>query len=275
MDQVLAKVSRKIGKLISDEKLFEDINFNLGLYIDYDPDHNLDEECWFCIEEFSQQDYCLDWLTEEFDSKVFDTLNKSDFVKIKYLVSVQQNANVFCFQKITPALFLNRKIISLGDIAKLEENKLTLVVHSEPDAIYFKDKDVLIFKKLPVISSVFKGVDSLYKEATDADVNAFLANSFISVNNDFNKEKVSKPNRKRIAMAMDTLGRFDDEKRTQIIHYINTYCSDTLVFDEKTKSFEISNDDQLKNLLYGIEQRFYTTEVDKEKRLANSIVKLG
>ncbi|UDW83461.1 ATP F0F1 synthase synthase [Pasteurella canis] len=273
MDQVLAKASRKLGKLISDQRLFDDIKFNSSLYIDYNSDHNLDEECWFCIKEFSTKDYCLDWLKEDFDSKNLDTLNKSDFVKIKYLVSVQQSENVFCFQKITPALFLKKKMLCLNETAELQENESMLVIHSEPDAIYFKNTDIFVFKRLPVISSIFKGIDSLYKEATNSEVETFLSNPLIDLTQEFNKEKVSKPNRKRIAMAMDTLGGFDNEKIEQIIQYIKTYCSNKLIFDEETKSFTISSDDQLKILLYGIEQRFYTTEVDKEKRLANSIVR--
>lgn len=36
-----------------------------------------------------------------------------------------------------------------------------------------------------------------------------------------------------------------------------------------------SNDEELKFLLYGIEQRFYTTILGDEKRLANSIQTLG
>jgi hypothetical protein len=43
------------------------------------------------------------------------------------------------------------------------------------------------------------------------------------------------------------------------------------VFDENDESFSISNEEDLKKLLYGIEQRYYTTKVGNEKRLANSI----
>ena len=31
---------------------------------------------------------------------------------------------------------------------------------------------------------------------------------------------------------------------------------------------------ELKELIYGIEQRYYTTEIGNEKRLANSVIKL-
>jgi hypothetical protein len=41
------------------------------------------------------------------------------------------------------------------------------------------------------------------------------------------------------------------------------------------KHFLSSSDDELKFLLYGIEQRFYTTMFGQEKRLANSIQTIG
>ena len=54
--------------------------------------------------------------------------------------------------------------------------------------------------------------------------------------------------------------------------YIESYCEAKLKFDGKTNKFNISTDDELKMLLYGIEQRYYTTPFGHEKRLANSVV---
>ncbi|MDU1029654.1 MAG: hypothetical protein E7A50_09265, partial [Clostridiales bacterium] len=53
--------------------------------------------------------------------------------------------------------------------------------------------------------------------------------------------------------------------------YINDYCQEKVSFDAETETFSINSDDELKYLLYGIEQRFYTTPFGKEKRLANSV----
>lgn len=40
-------------------------------------------------------------------------------------------------------------------------------------------------------------------------------------------------------------------------------------------SFKISNEKELKLLLYGIEQRFYTTPDGRERRIANSVIVMG
>ena len=39
-------------------------------------------------------------------------------------------------------------------------------------------------------------------------------------------------------------------------------------------TFDIGSEKELKELIYGIEQRYYTTEIGNEKRLANSVIKL-
>jgi hypothetical protein len=56
-----------------------------------------------------------------------------------------------------------------------------------------------------------------------------------------------------------------------LLDYIEDYCKQKLNFDQPNQKFEISTDDELKLLLYGIEQRFYTTPFGQEKRLANSV----
>lgn len=59
-----------------------------------------------------------------------------------------------------------------------------------------------------------------------------------------------------------------------MLSYIESYCEDKLTYDKENKKFEVATDDDLKLLLYGIEQRFYTTPIGQEKRLANSVMRL-
>lgn len=274
MDQILAKVKglRKnpYFKLVSDRSLFDVIAVNLDTCIPYNPDHNLDEDAWFKIEEFGQKDFCIELLKKDFDSKDYDNLVKNNFSKIAYLFSVQ--GDDFYFQKITPSLFVKRKTLIFGEVAELEQSQTRLVINSLPDAVYFKAADTLIFRNLTTISSIFTGIDELYKEATNEEVEQFLAEPFIELTDDYNLDKVSKPNRKRIGLAMATLEAMSDDDKTNILDYIDGYCGEQrLTFDRENQKFEISNDDELKILLYGIEQRFYTTPFSHEKRIANSV----
>ncbi|RKZ12758.1 ATP F0F1 synthase synthase [bacterium] len=273
MDQILARVKRRRKqqhfKLISDEALFDAVAIDLNSCVAYNPDHNLDEDSWFKINQFSQQAFCIDLLNKDFDSKDYDELTKDQFPKIAYVFSVQ--GDDFYFQKITPSLFIKRKTLIFGETAELEDSKNRLVVNARPDAVYFKASDTLIFRNLATVSSIFKGIDELYKEATSAEVEQFLDESFIELSNDYNVNGVLKPNRKRIGLAMTTLQAMSADDRANLLGYIDDYCQQKLNLDQPNQKFEISTDDELKLLLYGIEQRFYTTPFGQEKRLANSV----
>lgn len=259
-------------KLISDHTLFDEVKTNITHCIEYNPDHNLDEDAWFKIEKFSKQEFCIELIKSAFDSKNFDDLDKSQFAKIGYLFSVQ--AGNFYFQKVTPSLFLKRKMIGFGEAIEVEEGENRIIVNSLPDAVYFKGYDTLIFKNLASISSIFKGIDELYKEATNDQVQKFLDEEFLNLTGDLNLEKVSKPNRKRIALALDTLNQMNANQKDLMLSYVHSYCDKKLTFDGINKKFEIKSDEELKLLLYGIEQRFYTTALSNQKRLANSVIDL-
>lgn len=273
MDSVLTKVKgrgkKNVFKLLSDETLFEELLVTDDACVEYAPDHNLDEDSWFKIDNFSQQPYCLDILKVDFDSKDYDDLPKAKFKDIAQLYAIQ--GNNFYFQKITPSLFVTKKMIAFGEAAELESTEKRLVVNQVADAVYYKAQDKLVFKSLATISSIFKGIDELYKEATKEEVEKFLEEDFIELSDGYDTSKVSKPNRKRIALAMDTLAALPVEEREQMYSYIHSYCEQKLTFDKENSKFEINSDDELKYLLYGIEQRFYTTPLGHEKRLANSV----
>ena len=153
------------------------------------------------------------------------------------------------------------------------ENEPIIVINNFADAIYKKDEDNLYFKKLTSVTSIFKGIEELYKEATQEETESFLENDFIKLDDNYSADKVKTANRKRIAMAMETLNRFSTEEKHSIFVYIKDYCED-LNFDENDSNFTITNEDDLKKLLYGIEQRYYTTPLGNERRLANSIITL-
>jgi len=207
MKQLIAKVKGrskiKYYKLLSDKTIYEcDIsNFQL---VTYEPDHNLDEDSWFKLEKFSEKSYCIDFLKKEFISAEYNEISAGMFLKIAYLCAVQ-DGNYF-IQKITPSLFATRKILSFGENVKLEEDPRRLFINKDPDAVYIKNQDTLMFKNLATISSIFKGIDELYKEATKEEVSEFLDKSFVELDNGYGVDSVSKPNRKRVALANEYIG---------------------------------------------------------------------
>lgn len=273
MDQVFAKVKRLVKKpffkILSNYTLYENTKIALSGCVPYSAGHNLDEDSWFKVEKFSQQPYCMDFLKKDFDSKDYDELKKEQFLDIAYLLSIQDLD--FYFQKVTPSLFIKKKVLGFGEAAKIEESNNRMIINEQPDAIYFKAADTLVFRNLAAISGIFKGIDDLYREATQKETESFLQIQFISLKDDYDASKVSKPNRKRIALALDSLAKMSGQDKVNILAYIGDYSNTKLKFDKATQKFEISNDDELKLLLYGVEQRFYTTLFGQERRLANSV----
>ncbi|MBK9396913.1 MAG: hypothetical protein IPN55_06635 [Saprospiraceae bacterium] len=80
--------------------------------------------------------------------------------------------------------------------------------------------------------------------------------------------KVSIPNRKKIALIKDTLTRFTDVERQAIYDYTKDYGQVTF----EDGKFKIETDEDLKYVLWGIEQRYYTTPIGGERRVANSVI---
>lgn len=237
----------------------------------YDSDYKLEDDEWFHIPNFSNKEYCLDMLKRPFISSEYNQMGKVDINKFLFLCSYQ--SGVYFFQKVTPSLIINKKWFRLSNEPAMEEQSPIIVINEIPDAIYIKSKDTLYFKKISSITSIFKGIIELYKEATQLETEEFLSYKFIKLENDYTASKVKTANRKRIALAMNTIKDFTEEQRSSIFSYIKSYCAD-LSFDKENSKFKINNEEDLKQLLWGIEQRYYTTPIGNEKRVANSVSKI-
>ena len=277
MNQLLAKIKNRKQNINDGFKKIID-NKNCYFFperiqaIEYNPNTLLEEGQWYSIAEFSQQDYCIDLLKQEnFDSVDFSTLERNEFSKIDYLCSYQDD-NFFYFQKVRPSqlLFKKRLLFRFGQDFKYDEDNASIVINSYPDAIYQKDNDTLYFQKLETISTIFKGIDVLYKEATDEETTEFLNSSFITANNNLEVSKIGKASRKKIAMAMTILNNFTDTEKQEIIEY--TKLNSGLVHEND--SFVINDEEDIKKLVWGITERYYETPISREKRVANSIINL-
>ena len=91
----------------------------------------------------------------------------------------------------------------------------------------------------------------------------------VNLGADFGTDKVKIPNRRKIKEALIRYNSFSDEKKQLLPTYVSKYCP--TLFDEETQKFNINSEKELTELLNGMNQRYYTTEIDEEKRLANSV----
>lgn len=270
MNHLLVKTKGKKGgffKLISNEEIFI-LPDDLDNPIEYNSDYKLEDDEWFAIKAFSEKEYCINFLKKIFISTDYNQLSVDAYDKIDFLCAYQ--TGIYYFQKLSSSQIIRKKYFSFSQSPTLIKNEPIIVIDSFPDAIYVQKEDILYFKKLTSITAIFIGIDELYKEATQEETESFLASDFIVLDSEYSVDKVKNANRKRIAMAIETLQKFTKAEKKDIFVYIKEYCED-LDFDEDNENFTISGEEELKKLLFGIEQRYYTTRHGSEKRLANSV----
>lgn len=276
MSQVYVKIRQrgkenKYRKLLStDKEIYLGRAELIQDSVPYSDKTLLGEGEWYYIPEFSKTDFSIDIVQERFDPVDFYKFAAGDFNRIAY-VFVEERDELY-FQNITKSkLIRHKRIVHMGEEFKYDEGGMSITLNEWPDAIYTREEDRLYFRKLTSVTKIFTGIDQLYREATEDETKKFLERNFITLKSDFSSERVKTANRKRIALAEDTLSGLEETEQEKIFSYIGEYCPALKCADG---SFEVENETDLKMLLFGIEQRFYTTPVGKEKRIANSVVAL-
>ena len=263
------KEKNKYRKMVStDEAIYNDVSDIIHTSSPYTAGATLEEGEWFYIDDAVNQPYASTVLKHSYESVDFDSLDSKDFKKIDYLFAYS-GKNIF-FQNVSKSRLVTKKsIVSFGEKYEYKSNQQEIVINDLPDAIYVDSENRLYFRRLESITSIFKGIDQLYREATDEEVEAFLKNDFILLQDNYSTSNVKTANRKRIALAKKTLDALSKPDRKRIFSYIGEYCPS---LKTEKDAFKVGTEDEMKMLLFGIEQRFYTTPVGGEKRLANSVV---
>lgn len=271
MNYLLAKVNdrkEKYRKIISADTIFYNLPTDLSSHHEYTPAYKLEDDEWYSINDFSKKDFCIELIKNEFDSTPYKLLTKADPCNVTYLCAFQDDA-IYYFQRVFKYSVLERKrAIILGDEITVKETPKQIVLSDIADAIYVKSDDTLYFRKLETIAPIFTGIETLYREATKDEVTDFLGQSFIHTDGEYGVEKVGKANRQRLAIATESFNKLKPKQKAVIFKYTNEYYPQ-LNFDGKT--FTVSNEDDMKYFLYGLEQRYYTTPATNEKRVANSV----
>lgn len=273
MNFLLARVknrsrSQTYRKILSEQAIYS-LPDNLGDAITYSPKTLIDDGSWYKIENFSSTSFCIDLLKNQFVSVDYAMLENSEFELIDYLCSYQDD--IYYFQNISKMHLKRKSLIHIGDACEYIEKGKILSINSRADAIYVKASDTLFFMSLSKITGIFKNIGELYREATDEETAAFLNSDFICLINNYSASSVKTANRKRIAMVLDSVSQYGSSEKKKVLKYIHKYCPNMNFTDN---SFSIGSEEELKQLLWGLEQRYYTTLVGKENRVANSIITL-
>ncbi len=275
MDYLIAKLKKEkenpYEKLWSGDTEIYEMPGDLGGAIQYEADRKLDDDEWFKIENFTNQEYCIDIIKSEFRTPLYPEINKARTSEIEFIFDYSNG--VYYFQRILKRNLLVQKRLTLGDNISLDNGERSIVINDLPDALFVVESNILYFKKLENITAIFNGIEIMYKEATKEETEDFVKNSFIELGQNYSVDKIKTMNRKRIAMAIETLKTFDNNQRKEVLEYTHKYYPH-LEYEVDKEIFTINNENEMKYLLWGIEQRYYTTPITKEKRVANSVSRI-
>lgn len=262
----------KYRKILStDENIFPEFDPNHIRPVPYNCNTLLDEDEVFFVADARSQPYAIDLMQDRVKTEDYNQLTRSEFSDLDFLFVVREDTDQIFFQKTPKSKRIKKQIVLVGDSFTYLNDSNEISIHDRPDAIYDFSSNILYFYKLETITSIFNTIDQLYKEASKEETEAFLQQSFLSLQNGFSADQVKTANRKRIAIASKLLANLTSTQRDKMITYIGDYCPNLLT---PNRTFSVESDSQLKLLLYGIEERFYTTAFSTEKRLANSVIRL-
>lgn len=276
MNYLIAKTKGRNSaryRILSQEANIYEVPFfdNVLAYMD---DYKLEDGQWFVVENFRQQTYCLDFLHSHFDATAYSPLPRDEYPNLIYICAVQ-DVQKYCFQKITSTKVFQKRMITfrLDGQPSILDSEYLIVLNPEPDAVYDAETDKFYFRNLSTITSIFTGIDELYREATDNEAQDFLNLDLLQVDPNYTLDKIKTANRRRIKAAMEKYKSFTQEQRLALPAYLREYCPE-LSFDENTGRFCISREKEATALLNALNQRYYTTAIDGERRLAHSVTVL-
>lgn len=255
--------------LATNNVIFETQDFTSSVV--YSPATNLDAGEWFYIDNFIGKEYRNDFIDKSspLNTTSLNQIPLDKYGKIKYLCC--EVGSLKYFQKFLPSQLVSKKWFSVSDAPILETDKKIISFSNIPDAVYNSESDILYFRDIARAKAIFKGIEELYREATQEEVRYFLEQDFIDLAEGYTIHDVKVPNRKRIALSMDRLADYSAENKEDIFNYIHDYCPNVNFENGK---FSISSEDDLKYVLFGIDERYYTTQLGKERRLANSVISM-
>lgn len=245
---------------------------NVVKCLEYNDEYKIQDDEWFVVNDFHTKTYCWNLLKNHFDPTAYSNLPRNSYPKMNYIYAEQDG--IFYFQKITNSRIFRKQLISLclDQEPTMMDRGYVVEINDMPEAFFDSSAKKLYFRRLSDITNIFVGIDELYREATDEEVDSLLAWRELQVDAEFDKTKVKTANRRKIKEAIQNYNAFSDEDKIIFHSYINIYCSSLI--DATTNKYKISSEAELTAFLNGVNQRYYTTEINKIKRLANSITNL-
>lgn len=197
----------------------------------------------------------------------YDQLEKIEWKHLDYLV--YNEGELLYFQRVVGRKYLKKKkVLDFYETTApiLHEREEGISIEPGCDFIFDKEDNKLYFKDFSSVSKVLKGFDSIYREATQAEIDNFL-NSDLIVTPTLDTTKVTPAKRKRIALAVDKLQDFDATQKSELVAYGKKYHGGVFNVDDQILVQDSKDVDTALQIIF---ENFYTSEVTSERREANS-----
>lgn len=270
MNRMVAKLKGRgirFRQVFNNEEVYNVPNFDESM--EYNDEIKLEENQWFRVDDFTEQEYCLDYLKENLRT-IYDSISNDEFKIIDYLFGTMNEEKVIWFLNVTPSRYIKNPLIRLlnNEPVLVGNDSKILELPLEPSAYFDVSSDKLYFKNLSLLTSIFKGIEVLYREATDTEVHEFINSPIVSLGAGYVSDMIKTPNRKRLKAAKEKYESFSQEQKAQLDNYLHDYCPELSKGDD---GYVVNCEAELTKLLNGINQRYYTTPIDHERRLANAV----
>ena len=270
-NRVIAKIKGRgnmFRQIFNDQVIYAVPDFNNA--IAYNDELRLEENQWFCVTGFTDQDYCPNFLKDDLQP-IYTSIEGENYDRIDFLFGTMNDEHVLWFLNITPSRYLKKPLIQFLDNEPdlIEDNNKILELNNEPNAFLDVPSNIMYFKNLSSLTSIFKGIEVLFREATDEEVRDFIDTPIVTMGEGYTSDMIKTANRKRLKAAKEKYDSFSNDQKARLNEYLHDYCPDLARDDDG--GYVVSNEAELTKLLNGINQRYYTTPIDNERRLANSV----
>lgn len=266
MSELIGKVQGEYKNILNQTaNIIADFDIAAIEAIDFTPSHKLDEDEWFQLSNFSQQNFYIDECNSAYSTASLNQIANNEYKKIAAIAIIQNGQKHF--QRITPSLFVARKtILDYSGAPQIVEHRNQIEIRKESDAVYIATSDTLYFKTIGKLKLIFPGIEELHREATQEEVDAFVGNDFINLDG-VQATSIGALNRKRIADIGVKYNGLTAQKKTLLINYAKEKAG----VDIENDAFKVQSETDLKKVLYAMDQRYYYADIYEENRVASSV----
>lgn len=247
--------------------LYSSINISDLKLVPYSPNVILENDEWYeVIVDRNMMSDPLELLSRQVKTTL-KTLVESEYEDILYLIYRPSNSDYFYLQRIrSKDAFFSKHKLTFSKQPKIISSPI-IAIAEEPDAIYQISSNKLFFRNLGAMNSIFSGINGLYRAATDVEIIEFLAlDNLLSVEDTFEVTKVSIPIRKHLAKALDDYKKLNQE----VIIKLHAYLATLKLPKNSAGKYIIDSERALKDFIFAVQERFYTTEATNEERMAQA-----